>query len=82
MKKKSTAEKILLWFVIWWAALWAVWLSQTEKWKEITWKISNKIWKTSKEILKQINKHKDNEFVKNNWKTIWHLLNKIFMKKK
>ena len=82
MKKKSTAEKILLWFVIWWAALWAVWLSKTEKWKEITWKISNKIWKTSKEILKQINKHKNNEFVKNNWKTIWHLLNKIFMKKK
>lgn len=76
-KKKSTAEKVLLWFVIWWAALWAVWLAKTEKWKKITWKISDKIWKTSKEILEQMKKPENQKKAK----TVWHFLNKVFVKK-
>lgn len=81
MSKKSTAEKLLLWFVIWWAALWAVGLAKTEKWKKITWKISDKIWKTSSEIMKQMQDPKNQKAVKKNAKTIWHILNKFLVKK-
>lgn len=77
MSKKSTTEKVLLWFVIWWAALWAVGLAKTEKWKEITSKLSKKLWKTSKEILKQIKKPENQKKAK----SVWHFLNKVFLKK-
>ncbi|MCD5382511.1 hypothetical protein LR002_00070 [Candidatus Gracilibacteria bacterium] len=77
MSKKSVAEKILLGFVIGGAALGTVGLAKTEKGKEITGKISKQIGKTSKEILKQIKKPENQEKAK----TIWHYLNKVFVKK-
>lgn len=36
-------DKIITWIIIGWAVAWAVWMSQTKKWKEITKKASEVI---------------------------------------
>jgi len=44
-KKESRlkkVDKLVTWIIIAWAVAWAVWLSKTEKWKEIISDIKNK----------------------------------------
>lgn len=68
-KHVKKIDKIVTWIIIWSAVAWAVWLSQTKKWKEITTEVKN----TSKNIAWL--------WVKLAWKSVLKVLN-LFSKKK
>ena len=55
-------DKIVTWIIIGWALAWLLWLSQTKKWKEITWNIAEKIKPTLDTTSKKT--------IKVFWKTI------------
>lgn len=55
-------DKIVTWLIIGWAVAWLFWLSQTKKWKEITWNITEKIKPTLDTTSKKT--------IKAFWKTI------------
>lgn len=68
-KKEATRkiDKLVTTFIIWGAVAWMIWLSQTKKGKEVTWKIEKKtknifekthtlFWKTMVKFLDIINK--------------------------
>lgn len=65
-------DKLITWLIIWWAVVSMIWLSKTEKWKEVTknvkqasWNIFQKwyklFWKVLVWWLKIFTKDKDNE---------------------
>jgi len=71
-KEKATKkiDKLVTGFIIWWAVAWMIWLSQTKKWKEVTWEIKEKsknvfekwnklFWKTMLKIIKIIKNKND-----------------------
>lgn len=79
--KKTTKkiDKIVTWVIIWTAVASMIWLSQTKKWKEITWEIKEK----SKELWTEVKKKSSSFFSNVNqfyWKTFLTIL-KIFNKK-
>jgi len=71
-KEKATRkiDKLVTGFIIWWAVAWMIWLSQTKKWKQVTWGIKQKsknifkkthslFWKTMIKLIKITKKNKD-----------------------
>lgn len=76
-KKSKFFEKVILWFVIWSAVVWAVWAwLNSEKWKHLKEGISKRLKETSGKI-NSVYSNCGNEEKK--W--FWFFLNKLFFKK-
>lgn len=75
-KKSKFFEKIILWFVIWSAVIWAVWAwLNSEKGKNLKEEISKRLKETSDKINSICCNEKEEK------KGFWHYLNKMFFKK-